>query len=104
MRDNNVGVGIRLFEIPVEDIEVENEGIHEVIRAEIPDFRSQIDCVTIDVDYDGKVFDIDFSDSPPKKTDLVQSLYEFDTKKCGKQMAVKVVDMLGEEILTVIGL
>ena len=38
MRDNNVGVGIRLFEIPVEDIEVENEGIHEVDASTIPSF------------------------------------------------------------------
>ena len=44
-----------------------------VIKAEIPDFQSQIDCVSIDLDYDGKVFDVDFSDLPAKKTDLVKA-------------------------------
>ena len=75
-----------------------------MIKAEIPDFRSQIDCVMIDLDYNGKVFDIDFSDLPAKKAELVNGAYEFDAKACGKKIAVKVVDMLGEEVLVLLSI
>ena len=80
--------------------DIENE--KSIIKAQIPDFRSQIDCVLIDLDYDGKVFNIGFSDVPEKKKDLINGTYEFDKKQCGKKIAVKVIDMLGEEVMEVL--
>jgi hypothetical protein len=43
-----------------------------------------VDCVMIDPNYDGRVFNVALSDVPEKKTDTV---------------AVKIMDMLGEDVL-----
>jgi hypothetical protein len=67
----------------------------------ISDFRSQIDVVLIDFDYDGKVFNICHSDVPKKKTDLISGQYQFDLPNPNGKIAVKIVDMLGEEVLVV---
>ena len=79
-----------------------------------------VDCVMIDPAYDGKVFNIVLSDIPEKKTDLVQGAYELplpggptsvSAERSGRDgarpsegkttVAVKIVDMLGEEVLVV---
>lgn len=67
----------------------------------ISDFRSQIDVVLIDFDYNGEAFNICLSDVPKKKTDLVTGEYEFDLPNPNSKIAVKIVDMLGEEVLVV---
>lgn len=67
----------------------------------ITDFRSQIDVVLIDFNYSGEVFNICHSDVPKKKTDLVVGEYEFDLPNPSGKIAVKIVDMLGEELLVV---
>jgi len=84
----------------VERLGIENK--KSVIQAKIPDFRSQIDCVLIDTDYNGEVFQICHSDIPPKKNDLIQCKYSFPPKECGKKIAVKIIDMLGEEVVQVL--
>lgn len=59
-----------------------------------------VDCVTIDPAYDGAVFNVALSDIPEKKTDFVQGAYELDPPKGKKTtVAVKLIDMLGEEVL-----
>ena len=67
----------------------------------IDDFRAQIDCVLIDTDYNGKSFNIVESDLPPRKTDFIQGEYELALPRSGAKIAVKIVDMLGEEVVTV---
>ncbi len=52
----------------------------------------------IDADYDGKVFNITLADVPERKNDLVEGKYAVEAKK-GVTIAVKVTDMLGEEVL-----
>ncbi len=52
-----------------------------------------IDCVLIDNDYNGKVFNIVYGDVPKKKRDLAQGKCPIEGK--GK-VAVKIIDMLGE--------
>ena len=47
-----------------------------------------------------KVFNIILADVPEKKTDLVEGKYLVEAKK-GATIAVKVTDMLGEEVLVV---
>lgn len=67
----------------------------------IDDFRAQIDCVLIDTNYNGKDFKITQSDIPEKRTDFVKGEYELALPRSGAKIAVKIVDMLGEEVLTV---
>jgi hypothetical protein len=64
-------------------------------------WRGMVDCVMIDTDYDGQVFNVVFSDVPEKKTDLVKGTYELPISKEGATVAVKIIDMLGEEVLEV---
>lgn len=56
-----------------------------------------VDCVLIDASHDGKVFDITLADVPERKLDFVSGTYELSPK--GKTtVAVKIIDMLGEEV------
>jgi adenine-specific DNA-methyltransferase len=70
-----------------------------LFKAKIPDWRAMVDVVMIDVDYDGEVFDIDLSDVPERKDDLVEGRYEVDAPEGPTTVAVKIIDMLGEEVL-----
>jgi DNA modification methylase len=78
-------------------IERLNDG-EKLIKVKIPDFRSMIDVVLIDTEYNGKVFNIKHSDVPEKKKDFVLGKYELDVPK-KTTIAVKIIDMLGEEVL-----
>ncbi|HNW89732.1 MAG TPA: hypothetical protein PKN48_08700, partial [Bacteroidales bacterium] len=71
----------------------------KLFQAQIKDFRSQIDVVLIDTDYNGEVFNICISDVPEKKSDFVKGKYEFAIKNKDSIIAIKVIDMLGEEVL-----
>lgn len=101
-KGDKVTISIDDFHSPtiVERLGIENK--KSAIKASIPDFRSQIDCISVDLSFNGKDFEIDFSEIPEKKSDLIEGKYEFTTKDCGKQVAVKITDMLGEEVLEVI--
>lgn len=70
-----------------------------VFRARIDDWRAVVDCILIDTDYDGEVFNIALSDIPEKKADLVDGYYELPTPAKGSTVAVKIIDMLGEELI-----
>ena len=72
-----------------------------IFGEKIGDFRAQIDIVLIDTDYNGKTFNIVHADVPEKKTDFVTGKYELELPKSSKQVAVKIIDMLGEETLVV---
>jgi len=72
-----------------------------VFGEQIKDFRSQIDVVLIDTDYDGKVFHICESDVPARKADFVEGKYTVTLAKKDAKIAVKIIDMLGEESLIV---
>lgn len=69
-----------------------------LFEEQITDFRSQIDVVLFDFNYDGKVFNICESDIPAKKKDFVKAKYELETTA---KIAVKIIDMLGEETLII---
>lgn len=73
----------------------------KLFQAQIKDFRSQIDVVLIDTDYNGEVFNICISDVPEKKKDFVKGEYEFAIKNKDSKIAVKIIDMLGEEVLII---
>ena len=68
-----------------------------VFDEQIDDFRAQIDCVLIDTDYIGEHFKIVESDVPEKKTDFVDGKYTVSLPRPDARVAVKIIDMLGEE-------
>jgi adenine-specific DNA-methyltransferase len=70
-----------------------------LFKATITDWRAMVDCVMIDTAYDGDVFDIDLSDVPERKDDLVEGRYELEAPEGETTVAVKIIDMLGEEVL-----
>lgn len=53
----------------------------------------------IDADYDGEVFNNAISDVPERKDDLVAGCYEFLAPEGQTRVAVKIIDMLGEEAI-----
>lgn len=71
-----------------------------LFKPQVSDWRSMVDSVMIDSAYDGIVFNITLADVPEKKNDLVEGKYAVEAKK-GATVAVKVTDMLGEEVLVV---
>ena len=58
-----------------------------------------VDSVMIDPAYDGHVFTVALSDVPERKTDFVEGRYELPAPKGHAIVAVKITDMLGEEVL-----
>ncbi len=79
----------------IERLNIDNK----LFKIKIPDFRAMIDYVLIDTNYDGKTFHIVYSDVPKKKNDLIQGRYELEIPEAKTKIAVKIVDMLGEEVL-----
>ncbi len=55
----------------------------------------------IDTAYNGEVFNVALSDVPERKTDLVAGRYELPAPAGQTTVAVKITDMLGEEVLVV---
>lgn len=70
-----------------------------VFRAQIDDWRAVVDCILIDTDYDGEVFNVALTDIPARKQDLVEGRYELPAPRKGATVAVKIIDMLGEEVI-----
>jgi hypothetical protein len=70
-----------------------------LFKAQIPDWRAMVDVVLIDTAYDDQVFNIALSDVPEKKDDLVSGRYELPAPEGPTTVAVKIIDMLGEEVL-----
>ena len=60
-----------------------------------------IDTVLIDNNYDSKIFHIVYSDVPERKDDLVKGKYEIEIPSSKTRIAVKIIDMLGEEVINV---
>ena len=70
-----------------------------LLTPQIDDWRAMVDSVMIDAAYDGHVFNVTLADVPESKTDLVAGVYEMDAPAGETTVAVKVTDMLGEEVL-----
>ena len=71
----------------------------ELFDEHIDDFRAQIDCILIDTDYTGEHFTIVESDMPGKKENFVEGEYTVSLPRPGARVAVKIIDMLGEEMV-----
>ena len=72
-----------------------------LFNEQIGDFRAQIDYVLIDNNYNGKVFRTHLRDLPEKRYDFIAGEYELALEKSGARIAVKIVDMLGEETVII---
>jgi DNA modification methylase len=70
-----------------------------VVQPKIADWRSMVDSVMIDPAYDGVVFNVRLADVPERRADVVEGQYELPEPESGATVAVKITDMLGEEVL-----
>ncbi|MGE3276593.1 MAG: site-specific DNA-methyltransferase [Vicinamibacterales bacterium] len=70
-----------------------------VLQPRIDDWRVMVDSVMIDSAYDGTVFNVALADVPARKSDLVEGRYELPAPEAETTVAVKITDMLGEEVL-----
>lgn len=72
-----------------------------VVQPQIDDWRAMVDSVMIDAAYDGEVFNVGLSDVPERKQDLVEGRYSIEVNTKPARIAVRITDVLGEEILVV---
>jgi hypothetical protein len=75
-----------------------------LFKAQITGWRAMVDSVMIDTAYDGQVFNVALSDVPDGKADLVSGRYELPAPSGPTTVAVKITDMLGEEVLVTVAL
>ncbi|MGE0192472.1 MAG: DNA methyltransferase [Planctomycetota bacterium] len=70
-----------------------------ILSPKIDDWRAMVDCVMVDPAYDGDVFKVSLTDVPERKSDLVAGTYVVHAPAGPTTVAVKIIDMLGEEVL-----
>jgi hypothetical protein len=70
-----------------------------VLAPRVSDWRSMADSVMVDPDFDGRVFNIAAADVPEEKQDLVVGRYEIAIPDRPVEVALKITDMLGEEVV-----
>jgi DNA modification methylase len=99
-KDKKLSVELKDFFSPIlmRKLEIENEKVlKKDHKARVEDFKQIIDSVAIDVDYNGKLFNAEVMDLPDKK-EVIKAKYAWEYTKKGKYtVAIKVVDVLGEE-------
>jgi len=99
-KDKKLSLEIKEFYSPIliRKLEIENSKVlKRDYQAKIKDFRQIIDSVAIDADYNGKLFNAEIMDIPSKR-EMIKAQYNYEYKKAGDyKVAVKIVDLLGEE-------
>jgi len=58
-----------------------------------------VDCIYIDPAYNGRVLNVGLADVPEPKSHLVSGKYELPAPADETTVAVKIVDILGEEVV-----
>lgn len=100
VKDKKLSVSLKEFYSPIlmRKLEIENsKALKKEYQAKVEDFRQIIDSVAIDVDYTGDLFNAEIMDLPTKR-ELIKADYTWEYPKKGKyNVAVKIVDVLGEE-------
>ena len=75
-------------------------GQEGILQPRVDDWRAMVDTVAIDPSFDGETFEVGVLDVPERKRDLVAGLYDVAVKADSSDpVAVRITDMLGEEIL-----
>ena len=88
--------------ILIRKLELENKKtLKDDYKAKIKDFRQIIDSVAIDVDYNDKLFNAEIMDLPSKK-EVIKGEYEWESRGVKGEVAIKIVDVLGEEYFEVL--
>jgi type III restriction enzyme len=77
-------------------------GQEGVLSPQVDDWRAMVDSVVIDTAYDGEALDIAVADIPERKADLVAGAYEFALPPDSTAVAVRITDMLGEDVLVIL--
>lgn len=99
-KDKKLSVSLKEFYSPIlmRKLEIENSKVvKKEYQAKVEDFRQIIDSVAIDVDYTGDLFNAEIIDLPAKR-ELIKADYSWEYNKKGKyNIAVKIIDVLGEE-------
>jgi len=99
-KDKKLSVELKEFYSPIlmRKLEIENARmLKKEYQAKVKDFKQIIDSIAIDVDYNSKLFNAEITDLPSKK-EIIKGKYDWNYKKKGKySVAVKIVDVLGEE-------
>ena len=99
-KDKKLSVEIKEFYSPIlmRKLELENgKVLKKDHQAKVEDFKQIIDSMAIDIDYNGKLFNAEIMDLPSKK-ELIKANYNWEYPKKGKYtVAIKIVDVLGEE-------
>ncbi|MBX3015330.1 MAG: site-specific DNA-methyltransferase [Caldilineaceae bacterium] len=67
----------------------------------LTDWRMMVDSIAIDPAYDGEVLRVALADAPPKRSEWVRGSYTLSIPARPTTVAVKITDMLGEEVLVV---
>jgi hypothetical protein len=70
-----------------------------LLAPKITNWRAMVDSVMIDTAYDGTIFNVSLSDIPEAKEDYVQGKYELSAPPSKTTVAIKITDMLGEEVI-----
>jgi DNA modification methylase len=70
-----------------------------VTGALIDDWRAMVDSIAIAPAYDGSTFRATVADAPHKRSELVRGLYQLSDVTFPTVVAIKITDMLGEEVL-----
>ena len=70
-----------------------------ILQPKIDDWRAMVDTVCIDTAYDGNTLNVVLADVPEKKIDLVVGHYELPAPAEETTIAVRITDMLGEEVI-----
>lgn len=63
------------------------------------DWRSTVEQVALDFNYDGKNFQPDMIDMPAAAIDFVKESYSIPVEKIGVCVAVKITDIFGESVI-----
>lgn len=67
--------------------------------ARLDDWRAMVDTILIDVAHNGEVFSATAADVPRRRSELVRGRYELEAPPGPTTVAVKITDVLGEELL-----
>ncbi len=70
-----------------------------IVAPKITDWRQMVDSVMVDPAHVAPVFNVVLADVPENKGDLVRGSYELEVGDKPALIAVKITDMLGEEVL-----
>lgn len=75
-------------------------GQEGILQPQVDDWRAMVDSIAIDAAYDGQVFNVALIDIPERRTDYVAGEYEIRRPAdSALPVAVRITDMLGEEVL-----